>query len=223
MTFLLTHLIRDIINHPVVWVGAICTLAIYSILYRENPVFRLFEHIFIGLATGYGVQIVITTILVPQWGKPLFQEGKWYWIFALLIGAMFYFVYSKRQVWISRWAMGLFIGFGAGLGIMGFVVEFMPQIKYSIKPLLAFSGGHLAGVKINDLLMIFTLVAVMSYFFFSIEHKRPALAGTAKTGRWLLMIAFGAIFGNTVMARVSLFIDRMQFLLFEWLKLHSPY
>jgi len=204
----------------VIWIGALCTLGIYSILYRENLVFRFFEHIFVGVATGYGVQMVITKVLVPQWGKPLFMEGKWYWIFASLIGSMFYFIYSKRQVWIARWAMGLFIGFGAGLGIVGFVTEFVPQMVASFKPIVEVSTGQF---RPNNLLIFLTLIAVMSYFFFSIEHKHPALSGSARAGRWLLMIAFGAIFGNTVMARVSLFIDRMQFLLFEWLRLPSPY
>jgi hypothetical protein len=210
-------------NQPdslVIWVGAICTLAIYSILYRENPVFRFFEHVFIGLATGYGVQVVITDLLVPKWGVPLFVERKWYWIFAMLIGLMFYFVYSRKYTWIARWAMGLFIGLSAGLSIPGFVTEYFPQIRSSIKPILAYSGGHISGININNVLIVFTLLAVMSYFFFSIEHKRPVLAGSAKTGRWLLMIAFGAIFGNTVMGRVSLLIDRIQFLLGQWLGLH---
>jgi len=33
------------------------------------------------------------------------------------------------------------------------------------------------------------------------------------------MIAFGAGFGNTVMARVALLVGRMQFLLYSWLPL----
>jgi hypothetical protein len=36
-------------------------------------------------------------------------------------------------------------------------------------------------------------------------------------GVWFLMIAFGASFGYTVMARVSLLIARVQFLLRDWL------
>ena len=36
-------------------------------------------------------------------------------------------------------------------------------------------------------------------------------------GRWLLMIGFGAIFGNTVMTRFTLLIDRMYFVWIEWL------
>jgi hypothetical protein len=37
------------------------------------------------------------------------------------------------------------------------------------------------------------------------------------------MIAFGAMFGNTVMARLSLFIGRMQFLLKDWLGHYWPW
>ena len=35
----------------------------------------------------------------------------------------------------------------------------------------------------------------------------------------MLIVAFGASFGFTVMGRLSLLIGRVQFLLFEWLKL----
>ncbi|MBI2300973.1 MAG: hypothetical protein HYU66_18840, partial [Armatimonadetes bacterium] len=32
--------------------GAIATLAILSVVYRENRFYRFFEHVFIGVATG---------------------------------------------------------------------------------------------------------------------------------------------------------------------------
>jgi hypothetical protein len=54
------------------------------------------------------------------------------------------------------------------------------------------------------------------YFFFSFEHKHTVVRGSARMGRWLLMICFGVIFGNTVMGRMSLFIDRLMFLLNDW-------
>jgi hypothetical protein len=39
----------------------------------------------------------------------------------------------------------------------------------------------------------------------------------ARTGRWLLMISFGTFFGNTVMTRLAVFLERVQFLLYEWM------
>jgi hypothetical protein len=73
---------------------------------------------------------------------------------------------------------------------------------------------------------VLILLTVMSYFFFSIPHEKGAgrlLARTSLCGRWFLMIAFGAMFGNTVMARLSLFIGRMYFLLHDWLGSFLPW
>jgi hypothetical protein len=36
-------------------------------------------------------------------------------------------------------------------------------------------------------------------------------------GIWFMMIGFGASFGYTVMARISLLIGRIQFLMTDWL------
>jgi len=40
---------------------------------------------------------------------------------------------------------------------------------------------------------------------------------TSRIGIVFVMIGFGAAFGYTVMARVSLLIGRMQFILIDWL------
>ena len=188
-----------------IWLAAVCTIAIYSILYRENVLFRLFEHILIGLATGYGAYIVVTQVLHPLWYTPTFEEGRWYDIFALLTGALFYTIFSRRLAWMSRFAMGVLMGLGAGLGIVGFITELAPQLQASFKPLNT----------INNVMVLVTVLTVMSYFFFSREHGR-GLAASSRLGRWLLMVGFGAIFGNTVMARMSLFIDRANFFINDW-------
>ena len=49
---------------------------------------------------------------------------------------------------------------------------------------------------------------LLFYFFFSVEHTGAGKA-VARTGILFLMIAFGAAFGYTVMARMSLLIGRL--------------
>jgi len=56
------------------------------------------------------------------------------------------------------------------------------------------------------------------YFYFSREHKGLTGFGS-KMGIYFLMIFFGSTFGYTVMARISLLIGRMQYLLGDWLGL----
>ncbi len=60
------------------------------------------------------------------------------------------------------------------------------------------------------------VITVLVYFFFSVEHK-GVVGGASKVGIWFLMIAFGASFGYTIMARMSLLIGRVTFLLQKWL------
>jgi hypothetical protein len=200
----------------VIAIGALCTLGIYSILYRENPVFRFFEHVFIGVAAGYGFYFIITNVLHPLWWTPLVREGKWYWAFPFLIGAMFYLIYSRRLVWMARLVMVSFMGLFAGSQFKGFITGYVPWIRSSFQPVL---GPKPPYVQFTNLAMFITLITVMSYFFFSISHKNRTVTGSARVGRWLLMLAFGAIFGSTVMGRMALFIDRVAFLLFDFLRL----
>lgn len=206
----------------ILFAGVICTLGIYSILYRENRLYRMFEHVFVGLAMGYGIFVTWRDVLLPKWYSPLIDEAKWYWMIAVPFSALFYLIYSKRLVWMSRWWISTMFGLGAGLAFKGFVNDQFPQIKRAIQPIhhtvVKTGFGHYFEM-FNSVVMLITLLCVMTYFFFSFEHRARPMQGAAKTGRWLMMVTFGAIFGSTVMGRVSLFIGRMQFLLTDWLHL----
>ena len=75
------------------------------------------------------------------------------------------------------------------------------------------------GLALSNLVFVGTVITVLTYFFFSFEQKNKAVIGTARVGRLMMMFAFGAIFGSTVMARMALLIDRVWFLMHNWLKL----
>lgn len=206
----------------VIWAGAICTLALYSILYRENPVYRLAEHIFLGLATGYGFYIVWRDILFPNWYQPLFQRGEWLWILALVAGGMYYTIYSKKLSWMSRLVLTVMMGLAAGLAFRKFYGAYLPQIGSSLKPTPVFdpaTGAVDLAASFTNLLFLTALISVTSYFFFSFRRRGAAVERTALVGRWMMMIAFGAMFGSTVMARMSLFIGRLNYLFSDWIHL----
>jgi len=56
----------------------------------------------------------------------------------------------------------------------------------------------------------------MTYFFFSFSHEKRGIRATARMGRWLLMISFGAFFGNAIMTRMAIFLERVKFLTNDW-------
>jgi len=197
-----------------IWLAAIGTLAIYSILYKENKVYRLAEHIFIGGASGYLIYTTWSQILKPQWWDKIIS-GQWYWVFALIAGAMFYFVYSQKHAWISRIIFGALLGLIAGMAFKGYAGTNIDQIYSSFKPIW---GVHWSKA-LNNALFFAILISVVAYFFFSFEHSTKLRKAPSQVGRWVLMFAFGAMFGSTVMARMSLLIGRVYFLLHDWVHL----
>ena len=82
----------------------------------------------------------------------------------------------------------------------------LPQVRSTFLNVATFSG----------IVMVLGVVSTLIYFYFSKEHK-GAFGFVAKIGIWFIMVSFGASFGYTVMARVSLLIGRAQFLLTNWL------
>jgi hypothetical protein len=127
-------------------VGALCTLAILSVLYRENRFYRLFEHLFIGVAAAFGLFMTWANVLQGKWWEPLSKEGRWYWLLAPCLGALFYTVYSKKHAWMSRLLIGTLFGIGAGQMFQGFASQMFPQITSTFRPVIA-SGPTLSGPR----------------------------------------------------------------------------
>jgi len=221
--------LSDYLRHlldPTLLFGALGTMAIISLVFKENKFYRLFEHIFLGLALGYDLEFTWTTVLRPQWWDPMVKDGQWAWIMALPVGLMFYAIYSQRYAWLSRVIFGVFFGLSAGTVFQDFCQRFMPQVVKSFKPLIppppapgdAYATLHSVSFVLNNLLFLTILVSVLVYFLFAFEQKNRAVQGTAKLGRWFLMFSFGAIFGSTIMTRMALLIDRMYYVFHDWLQ-----
>lgn len=202
-----------------IWLAAIVTLGIYSYLINDNKVYRLLLNVMIGLGVGYNFIIMWKQVLGPLWWEPMTQgfaalfngfapgSGKALWVLVGLLGTLWYFQFSRKYLWLSRIVIGMTLGAGAGVVFKQQLLMNMPQIADSFRPLIARFVG--------------TIVCVMVYFFFSFEHKWAPVRHTARMGRWLLMLSFGAFFGNTVMTRMAVFLERLQFLLRDWLHLGS--
>src|SRR2546422_135414 len=115
--------------------------------------------------------------------------------------------------------VGVWIAALLTLGIFSFLYKDNPayklceQVHGTMLPLWV--PGHL-GTTIGNWFLIVGLLSTLVFFFFSKEHK-GALGGTARLGVYFLMVSFGASYGYTVMARISLLIGRVMFLLHDWL------
>ncbi len=131
----------------------------------------------------------------------------------MALGIMLYFRYIPRIAWLARIALAVYIGYYVGVMLMQKLHgEVLPQSRDTIMPLTGAPGDIFA-----NLVVMLGVFSVLFYFYFSAEHK-GALGRISRVGIWFLMISFGASFGYTIMARISLLMGRLTFLVNEWLR-----
>jgi len=200
------------------WVATGLTLFIFSFLYRDNPLFKLAEHLYVGVSVGYTIVKAYDTVIVHLIVKPIFEQGEFALLIPVAIGLLMLTRYMPRAAWMSRYAFAFIVGVGSGLAIPRTISSFiLKQIEDTVRPVLSVAGGD--GVtftmnllnpasNLNAVIILIGVSSVLFYFFFSIEHSGPGKV-VARTGVIFLMIAFGAAFGYTVMARMSLLIGRL--------------
>lgn len=200
------------------WVATGLTLCIFTFLYKDNPLFKLAEHLYVGVSVGYTIVKAYDTVIVHLIVKPIFEQGEYALLIPVAIGMLMLTRYVPKAAWLSRYAFAFIVGVGSGLAIPRTISSFiLRQIEDTVRPLLSLAGGD--GVtfsmnllnpssSINVIIILIGVISVLFYFFFSIEHSGPGKV-VARTGVMFLMIAFGAAFGYTVMARMSLLIGRL--------------
>jgi hypothetical protein len=215
-----------------IWIAALLTLAIYSFLYKDNPIYRFAESLLIGISVGFLLVTAFETTIMPKALEPvgnslvqlfargdLLAVGTFFWVLIpVILGLLMFARFVPQFAWTSRVALALYIGFGAGASIPANMQSYiLRQIDATIRP---FSAIDNVGGAINAVVIIVGLIATLLYFYFSKEHA-GAFGKVARLGTFYLMIFFGATFGYTVMARISLLIGRLTFLLRDWLGLMS--
>jgi len=205
-----------------IWIAALLTLAIYSFLYKDNPFYKLAEHIYVGVSTGYLVVVSLQDALYRDVWEPLFvnADREFIVLAPAFLGLLMFTRFVKGTAWISRYSIAFIVGVGAGIAIPNNVQTYLLiQTETTITPVLH-TGMFSSGMWMTDLKNVLILIGVLTvlfYFFFSVKHEGVILKPVSRTGIIYLMLFFGASFGYTVMGRVSLLIGRMRFLLTEWL------
>ncbi len=197
------------------WVAVGLTLFIFSFLYKDNPLFKLGEHLYVGISVGYSVVVVWFTVFIRLVWQEI-AKGNYEPLIPVMIGLLIWTRFVPKIAWLSRLAFAFVVGFGSGVAIPRTISSYiLKQIEDTVNPLVTMTAGgislnlDLANPQsgINTIVLLIGVVSVLFYFFFSVEHSGAGYVA-ARTGVYFLMIGFGAAFGYTVMSRMSLLIGR---------------
>ena len=202
-----------------IMIAAGITVGMYSFLYKDNPLFKAVEHLYVGVAAGYVLTITWYNIFLPDVIRPLLlpnvgESRDFVKLIPLALGIMMLMRISKRWGWISRISFAFVMGFYSGIAITNYLETIIfKHVRYSIEPL--FATGSVVD-QINAVVVLVGVLSVLIYFWFSVEHKGPVKV-ISRVGIYFLMVSFGASFGYTIMARLSLLVERLEFLMHNWL------
>lgn len=185
-------------------VGAFFTLAIFSFLYKDNPFYQMSEQLLVGISLGYGLVLTYERVFIPYLWQPIILKHQWALIVPSILGMFYLFRFTRKLSWLSRYPIAfsmMSVGASVALAMHSLILVQMRQAMVPIE-------------NINLFLIFIGTVTVLLYFFFSKAHT-GVYGKFVSAGKWYMMVGFGASFGLTVMARISLLIGRIQFLVNE--------
>ena len=194
-------------------IGGILTLAIFTFLYKDNPVYRMAESILVGVSIGYVLVITWSNTIMDTLFTPLVNGGEITLLMPMVLGLLMFGRFHQSTSFLSRYSMAVLIGSGAGVAIPAMLgARTLAQLSATVA--LVKADSVLMGF--SAVIVIIGLLATLSYFYFSRAHT-GWMGRSAKVGTYFLMIFFGTTFGYTVMSRMSTFIGRIDFLLTDFL------
>lgn len=200
-----------------IWLSALMTLGLYSYLVKENAFFRFCEHAYMGLSLAH--LAVMGWNNVRDMGIAPLKKGDLLALIPIALGAALFARWSSKTSWLSRYPLAYLVGTASGITVTG-VVEagIIAQVRGAIQPIK----------DLNSLAALVFTVSAISVCFFILggDSSKPGASPFSKAvgsaqwlGRLVLMVSFGAVFGSTVMARLGLFIPRLQLLFRDWIHL----
>jgi hypothetical protein len=207
----------DVLNLVGVWGGFLLTLLVFSYLIGDTPLFRIAQAIFVGVTIGYAAVIVISTVLWQMLFAKLLDDPLL--IVPLVLGLL---LFTKlRAAWASfgNLPIAFLFGIGGALAIGGALQGILiPQLGATV---VSFSPSQGSDALVNNLLLVVGTIGALLSFHFIVPQSRHVFVnvlhgisqGWGRIGRWFILVAFGATFAATAISRISILIDRVDFLL----------
>jgi hypothetical protein len=118
------------------WIGIFLTFCILSYLYKDNPFYKLAEHLFVGISIGYIVCKQYYDVFRPNLIDRL-GAAEWAYLFPLLLVLLLFLkAVSPKLSWLGRYPLAFVVALYAGIQINAVAQsDLAEQIKASIKPL----------------------------------------------------------------------------------------
>ena len=177
------------------WVAVILTLFVFSYLLGDNALYRLAEHIFVGVAVGYAAVVVFHNVLVPKLLAPIFEAVRardWYQFQLLLLplalGLLLMTKSFKRARPVSWWgsfSVALLLGVGGALAIGGALLgTLLPQVDAAADVTRYVSGyGPGLGLFSGFVVLVGTTGVLLHFHFGASRDEQDQRSATLSSSK----------------------------------------
>ena len=197
------------------WTAAVATLVVWGHLAGERRLFAWAQYLLAGLLSGYLAVLAVREVLVPRLIQPLVTapaQRLELWPAALLIVVLIFARQLPRMASIVP--ISVLIGGIAAFALSGATVgTILPQLAAGVTiggGDAITVGGGIAGAAVSALVLVAFVHGIAS---------GPVLGAAASGGRWLIVAGMGAWLGLLLLTSLVLLVDRVAFLLRDWLGL----
>ena len=161
-------------------IAVILTVMVFSYLLGDNPVFRLAEHILIGVSVGWAVFQIVFNLFVPAFSYILdtSKTGNldwWLYFVPMVLGLIMLLRPLRAARPITYLIMALVVGTVAALALAGAISgTLLPQVGATMLPL---NSGDIVG---RVVLILGTILALW-YFQFTVFRVNSSDETSAST------------------------------------------
>lgn len=205
---------------PWVWLSAFLTICSFTLLYGDNPLFRIGEYTYTATVVAHSVVTGMQTL--KSRFLPLFTGAKPILIVPLILGIMSLFVVWKKYAWLASFPIAIMIGVGTGLSlralmatdVIGNINAVVSEAGKILVPPLSSQLGYFVRV-------VFTIAAVV-YLLFTVFLRGPLskpVEYIRTFGKYVFLAYLGLSVGNAVMQVSGLATSAINRLLRQWLGL----
>ena len=187
--------------------AVILVVLIWSVAWRDSPLFHFAENTIVGAAAGYfavvAIQSLQSSAIIPIY------TGRLWLVIPIMLGVLVFSRWS-RWPWLYRYPIALVVGSGTALAVRSALqAQFISQIQSTILPII---GTPM--VVLNNLVTFIMTVFITQYFFFTTLQKglgRQIFGYTGRIAKYLLMVTFGVGFVSFFLSAYAFLITSVDF------------
>lgn len=203
----------DAADMAATWVAAVATIVVLAGLVGERRLFGWSQHLLAGMITGLLALFAVDEVVVPWLVGPLLADPAGrpeLWLGVALV------VTAAGSPWLPRpiaavplsLAIAALAAFALGGAVIGTA---LPQLLAAVPV-----RGDSVPATVTAVVAAAVTALVAWSFVHGVPRSRAGLA-VARAGRWLLLAGIGGWLGYLLLSRLVLLVDRIAFLLVDWL------